>query len=68
MKKAKYIINAGSVGQPRDGDNKACYIIYDTDQEEISFKRVAYNYRSAMSKIIKAGLPEYLAYRLQSGR
>jgi len=63
----KYIINVGSVGQPRDGDSRACYCIYDTTPKEVVFKRVAYDIEAARGKIIKAGLPKILGDRLLSG-
>jgi diadenosine tetraphosphatase ApaH/serine/threonine PP2A family protein phosphatase len=64
----KYIVNAGSVGQPRDGDPRACYCVYDTLSEEIEFKRVEYDIGSSGRAIIKAGLPGYLAERLRRGK
>ncbi len=66
-KDAKYIINAGSVGQPRDGDNRACYCIYDSEKEEINFYRVEYDIKSAQKRILDAGLPRPLAERLGYG-
>ena len=67
-KDAKYIINSGSVGQPRDNDNRACYCTYDTEKEEIEFHRVEYDAREARKRIIDAGLPEVLGDRLLYGR
>jgi predicted phosphodiesterase len=64
----KYIINAGSVGQPRDGDPRASYCIYDTDKKEVQIKRVDYDIEAARKKIIDAGLPKYLGDRLLIGR
>ena len=64
----KYIINAGSIGQPRDNDNRACYCIYDTEKEQVEFKRVEYDVKEARKKIIDAGLPEVLGERLLYGR
>lgn len=64
----KYIINAGSVGQPRDGDPKAAYSIYDTDKKEVRIKRMDYNIEVTRKKIIAAGLPGFLADRLLAGR
>lgn len=63
----KYFVNVGSVGQPRDHDPRACYAIYDTDRGIIAFKRVEYDLRAAQAAIRSAGLPEYLAARLESG-
>jgi len=65
---AKYFINAGSVGQPRDGDPRACCLLYDDDTEEMTYIRVPYDIRAVAAKIRAAGLPEYLASRLESGR
>lgn len=65
---AKYFINAGSVGQPRDGDPRACYAIYDNESKIIVFRRVDYDIATTQRKILEAGLPEMLAERLQEGR
>lgn len=64
----KYIINVGSVGQPRDDNPEAAYCIYDTEKEEIKIKRISYDIETARSKIIKAGLPRILGDRLLLGR
>jgi diadenosine tetraphosphatase ApaH/serine/threonine PP2A family protein phosphatase len=63
----RYLINDGSVGQPRDGDNRACCCTYDDESGIFKFKRLEYNIQSAAGKIIKAGLPEELAERLKYG-
>lgn len=63
-----FLINPGSVGQPRDGDPRAAYAIYDTEQRTITFERAEYDIQSAQTDILRAGLPEILAYRLQVGR
>ncbi|KPJ53534.1 hypothetical protein AMJ39_04440 [candidate division TA06 bacterium DG_24] len=63
----RYIINAGSVGQPRDYDPRACYVIYDGETDRVEFRRVAYDIRRAQEKIIRAGLPPFLAERLAFG-
>jgi diadenosine tetraphosphatase ApaH/serine/threonine PP2A family protein phosphatase len=65
---AQYIVNAGSVGQPRDGDPRACYCIYDADKGYIEFRRVEYDIDAAAKSIIEAGLPGLLAERLFAGR
>jgi len=65
--RCRYIINCGSVGQPRDGDNRASYAIYDTTARQIELRRVEYDIESAQKKIIAAGLPERLAVRLKLG-
>ncbi len=63
-----YIINVGSVGQPRDGDWRASYALYDSEKNRIEFKRIEYDVGTARKKIIKAGLPRILADRLVAGR
>jgi len=67
-KEDKYIINVGSVGQPRDGNPKAAYCIYDTVKKNIQIKRISYDVTAAGRKIIQGGLPSFLADRLLSGR
>jgi predicted phosphodiesterase len=62
-----YLSNPGSVGQPRDGDPRAAYLIYDTKENTVSYQRVGYDISSAQAKIISAGLPEILARRLAIG-
>lgn len=64
----QYIVNIGSVGQPRDMDPRACYCVYNSEREEVFYRRVAYDFRSTQKKILKAGLPEILAMRLELGR
>jgi predicted phosphodiesterase len=63
----KYIVNVGSVGQPRDSIPGAAYCIFDTESKEICIKRVKYNVFAARRKIIAAGLPQFLADRLLIG-
>jgi diadenosine tetraphosphatase ApaH/serine/threonine PP2A family protein phosphatase len=65
---AKYLINCGAVGQPRDGDPRAAFGLFDTDTRTITVMRVAYDVGTAQAKIIAAGLPEVLAQRLAIGR
>jgi diadenosine tetraphosphatase ApaH/serine/threonine PP2A family protein phosphatase len=64
----KYFINVGSVGQPRDHNPKAAYVIYDLDEGTIELRRVDYDIPTAQKKIRAAGLPERLAERLAYGR
>lgn len=64
----RYLINIGSVGQPRDGDPRSCYLIYDDKQKSITLKRVAYDIKSTQQSMAKIGLPEYLIDRLAVGR
>jgi diadenosine tetraphosphatase ApaH/serine/threonine PP2A family protein phosphatase len=61
------IVNPGGVGQPRDGDARAAFMIYDTESG-FSFYRISYPIEKTQEKIIKAGLPPYLATRLAYGR
>jgi len=64
----KYLVNPGSVGQPRDGDSRAAYAIVDTDARAIDLLRIPYAMQAAQDKIIRAGLPRVLADRLSKGR
>ncbi|MDQ6810132.1 MAG: metallophosphatase family protein [Verrucomicrobiota bacterium] len=64
----KYLINTGSVGQPRDGDWRAAYCIYDTERNIVEQRRLKYDFARARQKIIDAGLPKLLADRLELGR
>lgn len=64
----KYIINVGSVGQPRDGDSHAAYCIYDVTKKNVQIKRISYDIQAARGKIINAGLPGFLGERLLVGR
>lgn len=64
----RYIINAGSIGQPRDRDPRASYVVYDEDKDEVEIRRVAYDIEAAKRKILEAGLPGFLASRLSEGR
>ncbi|HEX7319591.1 MAG TPA: metallophosphoesterase family protein [bacterium] len=68
LKKRRYIINVGSVGQPRDLDPRASYAIYDGNNDSLEIIRVEYNIPLAEQKIVKAGLPEVLAERLSAGK
>ena len=63
----KYIVNVGSVGQPRDYDPRAAYAVYDDKEKTVEIKRVEYDVEKAKGKILKAGLPSILAYRLSAG-
>jgi predicted phosphodiesterase len=62
-----YLVNPGSVGQPRDGDPRAAYVLYDSEQKELTYHRVTYDVTSAQAQIREAGLPDMLAERLSSG-
>ena len=63
----RYIINVGSVGQPRDRDPRAAYAIWYRDERAVTIRRVDYDYRTAAEKIVAAGLPRLLADRLADG-
>ncbi len=63
-----YLINPGSVGQPRDGDPRGAFLIFDTDKNEIIFYRVHYDIETARKKILQNGLPQFLGDRLLYGR
>ena len=64
----QWLINPGSVGQPRDGDPRAGYALYDEASGEVVMRRIEYPIAQAQEKIIAAGLPKALANRLASGR
>ena len=66
--RTKYFINVGSVGQPRDGDPRASYAIYDMGEESITIQRVEYDRGGAQRKILDGGLPPQLADRLGLGK
>jgi diadenosine tetraphosphatase ApaH/serine/threonine PP2A family protein phosphatase len=63
----KLLINAGSVGQPRDGDWRASYLIHDEESEGLWLRRVEYDVDAAARAVLDAGLPEKLASRLRTG-
>lgn len=62
-----YIVNVGSIGQPRDRDSRACYCVYDSGAQTIAIKRAAYNIEQVQKEILAAGLPSFLAHRLSRG-
>ena len=64
----KYLINPGSVGQPRDGDPRAAYAIVDTTARRVELFRTRYAVEQAQTKVVQAGLPDVLAQRLAVGR
>ena len=64
----RYLINPGSVGQPRDGDWRAAFALYDSNEQIVHFHRTPYNLKSAQDRIFAAKLPPRLATRLASGR
>jgi putative phosphoesterase len=66
-KSIKYLINPGSVGQPRDRNSLAACAIYESDQRKVTFYRMKYDIKKAQNKIREAGLPPSLAERLSLG-
>jgi diadenosine tetraphosphatase ApaH/serine/threonine PP2A family protein phosphatase len=64
----RYLVNVGSVGQPRDGDPRACYVLFDAEGSWLELKRVEYEVRKTQEKMVAAGLPVPLAARLALGR
>ena len=64
----KYFVNVGAVGQPRDGNPKAAYVIYDMDEGSIELRRLDYDIAKTQKKILDAGLPPRLADRLAVGK
>jgi diadenosine tetraphosphatase ApaH/serine/threonine PP2A family protein phosphatase len=65
---SKYLVNPGSVGQPRDGDPRAAYVIFDTVTQRVEMHRVEYPVTRTQQKMATAGLPEPLIRRLAAGR
>ena len=64
----KYFVNVGAVGQPRDGNPKCGYVVYDMDEGTIELRRLDYDIAKAQKKILDAGLPPRLADRLNFGK
>jgi predicted phosphodiesterase len=64
----RYMINPGSVGQPRDGDWRAAFALFDTEAQIVHFHRAPYNLKTAQDRIFAANLPARLATRLAAGR
>ena len=65
---ARYLINPGSVGQPRDGDWRAAFAVFDNEAGVVHFQRAPYNLKGAQDRIFAANLPPRLATRLAAGR
>jgi predicted phosphodiesterase len=65
---SRFLINPGSVGQPRDGDPRAAFLLYDSRERVVAFHRAAYDIQRCQGKIIFAGLPPQLADRIAWGR
>src|SRR5215470_9788499 len=64
----KYFVNVGAIGQPRDNNPKAAYVVYDMDEGTIELRRLEYDIAAAQKKILDAGLPPRLAERLAYGK
>lgn len=64
----KYFVNTGSVGQPRDSDPRASYLLYEPATRTVRFRRLEYDISAAQARVLAAGLPEHLARRLAAGR
>lgn len=60
----KYIVNTGSVGQPRDGDNRAKFVLFDTEDYSLDIRFVTYDYKKTAKKIVDAGIPDVYAKKL----
>ena len=67
LKEYRYIVNVGSVGQPRDGDPRACFVIFDEETAQLEFVRLEYNIQKTYQEIMDQGLPPILAMRLLEG-
>jgi diadenosine tetraphosphatase ApaH/serine/threonine PP2A family protein phosphatase len=63
----RWLAIVGSAGQPRDGNTAACYALFDSEKATLAFHRVAYDWATAAAKVRAAGLPEWLARRLERG-
>lgn len=68
LEEGKWLINVGSVGQPRDGDHRSCYVVMNVEEKTVTYKRVQYDTVLAAKKIVDEGLPEVLAHRLFLGQ
>lgn len=64
----RYLINVGSVGQPRNRDPRASFAVFDSDAKIVTRYRIPYDLRTTQEKILQAGLPEHLANRLENGK
>ena len=67
LRSGKTTVNVGSVGQPRDGDPRACYVLYFPQTHHVEFRRTPYDVKAAQKAIRKAGLPSFAAKRLAQG-
>jgi diadenosine tetraphosphatase ApaH/serine/threonine PP2A family protein phosphatase len=67
-KHRQWIATIGSVGQPRDHNPRAMYVLFDSTAGKLTFHRVAYDHRAAARAVREAGLPEFFAQRLETGQ
>jgi diadenosine tetraphosphatase ApaH/serine/threonine PP2A family protein phosphatase len=65
---ARHVLNPGSVGQPRDGDPRAAFMLVDTDRGRVTWRRVTYDIPAVQASMRRAGLPDWLADRLGRGQ
>lgn len=65
---SRYMVNPGSIGQPRDGDWRAAFAMFDSEEQVVTFYRVPYDVRAAQERILAVNLPPRLATRLAAGR
>jgi len=63
----RYVVNVGSVGQPRDNNNQACFVVYDEGLNNVTYQRVPYDYLATMAKIKDSGIDGFFADRLKDG-
>ncbi|MGH1362347.1 MAG: metallophosphoesterase family protein [Calditrichia bacterium] len=68
LSKDRYIVNVGSIGQPRDGDPRSCFVIYDSDTTSLRYVRLEYPVETTYQQIIDSQLPSFLAMRLFAGQ
>lgn len=68
LDESRYLVNVGSVGQPRDNDPRACYVIYDNSEHTVTYRRVGYDIKRAQTKMSVAQMPQMLIERLEVGR
>ena len=64
----KVLVNVGAVGQPRDGDTRACYVIYDPEKKTVRFRRIPYDIKAAQDRFDAANLPSRNSLRLALGQ
>ena len=67
-KGSKQVVNVGSVGQPRDKDERACYVVYRRAEADVWWRRIPYEIAAAQNAVLYAGLPGKYAHRLSFGK